>query len=745
MVTRHQTKRDTTPEIKGRSVKGRNEFGITLEDAREELKIEIEDAVDFLFSEFEEPWTKAEKYYAGETDIPDEVGRSTLVKTEVRDAIRHLMPNVLRVILQARKIVEYIPSGVMTAELAEQQALYVTQLFWAEGGYKIIYDSAMESMTKKVGPVKSYWEENPMPKYMEFRGITEEDLAEITNNEDMEIETVTPREGETDEPAIQLYDVDAYMYYTNGKIRMEAFPVYEFFISRNANCIDDAFVHGHRREVRVSEALEMGLEHDDWGSLDSEDPEQHEFAQQSRERRGYLKRDDNEQQQDDLLNRKFLLTECYCEYDLEGEGNTQKYIFYFGGSSYRYLHHQRIEDYAIDLVEVDPVPFASIGRSIADLTMKEQDTMTSLLRIIIDNGHMSNNPRHVANPNVTDFDDLMNGAIGAPVKSRQPGEVNTIDIPFTAAQLLPVLGYLEQDAENKVGITKAAQGLDPEALQSTDKEAVRNTIALAQGQVELIVRNIVETGLIPLFRRLLRLSMTHMDKVQVMRSKGVIVPVFPAAFNPDLVAEPNVGLGTTQPEAKMAALQFILAKQEQVIQTYGLDNPFTSLAHIYNTIEEMVELSGLYDVGRYFKMVTPQIEEQLAEQRAAAAQAAQEAGDDKTPMDPSKALMMIESGKAQVRMAEIMAQDATKQNEQRLDALKFQEDSDYKRDRLVQDKHLRMLEIQEGGRKSRADSAIKREQQRNTTRQQMQAAQIGKESMNGASNGRGDTGGEEPT
>jgi len=243
--------------------------------------------------------------------------------------------------------------------------------------------------------------------------------------------------------------------------------------------------------------------------------------------------------------------------------------------------------------------------------------------------------------------------------------------------------------------------------------------------------------------------MRYMDRVQVMRSKGVVVPVFPAAFDPDLVAVPNIGLGTTQPEAKMAALQFILAKQEQTIQTYGLDNPFVSLAHIYNTIEEMVELSGLYDVGRYFKMVTPQIEAQLAEQRAKAAKAAQEAGEDNTPMDPSKALMMIESGKAQVRMTEIMAQDAVKQNEQRLDALKFQEESDYKRDKLVQDKHLRMLEIQEGGRKARADSAIKREQQRNTSRQQMQAAQlgssIGKEQMNGAGNSGSQAGVEEST
>ena len=711
----------------------RGEFGISLRDVKRELAFEISSAYDFMTSEFADDWAKAEKYYAGGSGVPNTVGRSKVVKTEVRDAIRHLMPNVMRTMLQARKIVEYVPQKVQSAAMIEQQGAFATQIFWENNGYRTIYDSAMESMTKKIGPVKAYWESNPLPEFITMTGITKADLDMITESPDVEIDEVTPNtpiEGSD----VTLYDVEFYMYSTNGKIRMEAFPCHEFFISRNATNIEDAAVHGHRRTVTVSDAISLGIEYDDWSSLDPDDPEDNQFNDLSTKRRGYNKNAENDLESDDLLNHKFLFTECYCEHDLDGTGRPQKYVFYFGGSSYTYLHHEKVDDWCIELVQVDPVPFAAIGRSIADLTINEQDTMTSLLRAMIDNAHMANNPRHSADPMIVDFKDLMNNAIGAPIKSKRPGAIDTVDIPMTGQQLLPMLQYLEVDSENKVGVTKAAVGLDPNAMQSTDKQAVQNTIALAQGQVELIVRNIIETGLIPLFKRLLKLTMRHMDPVQLMRVQGTVIPVSTAAFNPDLVAVPNIGLGTASPEMKMSALQFVLAKQEDIIGKFGLDNPFVGLSNIYNTIEELVDLSGLHDVGRYFKVVTPEVEQQLAQQRAEAAKAEAEQAQGNTPMDPSKALMAIEAGKAQVALMNTQAKRADSESHLQLDALRFTEESDLARDKMVQDRALEMLRIEESGRKARAESSIRREQNRNTTRQQASALRMAEQSKKASMN-----------
>jgi hypothetical protein len=700
---------------------GRNEFGITVDEAVSELSLIVEESVNFLFSEFGSDWEKAERYFAGGCDIELVEGRSQVVKTEVRDSIRAAKPSIMRTLLQSRKIVEYIPNQLWGAGLAEQQSEYVTQQFWKNGGYKMILSCVDESMKKKIGPVKTFWEENPHPEYNHGTGMSAEEITALDEADDIEFISIEERSIPSGGNE-QVYDAEWNQLFYNGKVCMEAFPAIEFFINRNATGIDGAVVHGHRRDVTVSEALELGLDYGDWWRLDSDDPEQNQHQGESYERRRYQKNSTDDMDSKDLANHLFLLTECYCSFDLDGTGALQKYVFWLGGTGYTYLGHDKIDDWCIDLVEIDPVPFAPLGRSLADLTMNEQEMNTSVLRAITDNFHMANNPRYAANPLLTDFNDLMNNAIGAPVKNKNGGQIDVLDIPFTGQQGLPLLQYLEQDVQNKVGVTKASQGLDPDAMQSTDKDAVRNTIMLAQGQVELMVRNIIETGLIPLFRKMLRLSIRHMDRRQIIRSKGMVVPVDQSVFDPNLVAEPNVGLGSAAPEQKMQGLLFILSEQKETLGTFGMDNPFVSLTNIYNTLEDITELSGFHDVGRYFNLVTPEIEEKLAQQRQKAQEQQEALMAENQPMDPSKALMSIESGKSRIKMMEITAGREGKAKQLQFDSIKFNEESDIKRDQMIQDRILELTALREQNRASMTDERIREMQERNNRLHALESA-----------------------
>ncbi len=691
-----------------------NEFGIDLEHVISELNTEIEDSVNFIFSEFGDEWERAERYYAGGTDMPAEPGRSQVVKTEVRDSIRALKPSIMRTLLHARKPVEYLPTTVFGADLADQQALYVNQLFWANDGYNVLLSATSESMKKKIGPVKTYWEPDPIPKYIKATKVTAQDIEAVRNAPDCDIIELSdsPLEGEMlpGLGGVELYDIEFYKYYENGRIRMEAFPATEYFVSRNATGHEDGSIHGHRRDVTVGEALTLGLEYDEWEKLSPDDPEQNEHVGESTARRGYAVNSADDLESSDLANHKFLLTECYCSYDLDGTGQLQKYVFWFGGTNYEYLSHEKIEDFAIDVVQIDPVAFTSIGRSIADLTMAEQDFNTSILRAVGDNFHMANNPRPYANPMLVDFNDLMNNAIGAPIKVKAGGDIGTYNIPFTGQQGLPFLQYLEMDVQTKVGVTKASQGLDPDAMQSTDKEAVRNTIMMAQGQTEFIVRNILETALISMFKKLLKLSVRHMDRNQVVRSQGMIIPVDLALIDPDLVAIPNVGLGAASPEQKLQGLMFFLGKQEQYMEKFGFDNPFVSLEQVYNTYEDIAEITGFTNVGRYFKIITPDIEQQLAKRQEEAQKQQQEQQANAQFMDPSKAAISIESGRARIKQLEILADREKVAKDAQARAIEWQGDDDYKRDKLAQDRVIDLIKVKEGAKKTRADLQIRREQ-----------------------------------
>lgn len=646
-----------------------------------EIVENIEDAIDFRNSELEPEWEEAEYYYKGGVYLEDTDGRSLAVKTEVRDTIRAALPSVMRVLYQSRKPVEFTPSSIDHAAFIEQQGLYINQLFTACGGYRILYNTVLQAMKLKIGPMKVWWEEDPAPQFIRRTAISEEQVQELKDAPDIEVLTVesSPNAGE-----LSMYDVTARKYYSNGKIVVEDFPVWEFFFSRSATSLETAKVHGHQRTVTVSEAMDMGLEYDgEWSDLAGEDPETANSAQQAASRRGYYVSDDEKADADPLQD-QILLTEAYVKYDLNEDGKTERYVFYFGGEDYKYISHHEIADYCIDAACVDPQPYTIAGNSIADIAIPMQDNESSILRAIIDNAHMANNPRYAANPRDTDFDDLMAGAVGAPIKHKGNTPIQVVDVPFTGGALIPFLQYMEQDTEERVGVTKAATGLDSDAMQSTNKEAVQNTIALSQGQIELMVRNIIETALIPMFRKMLRLSVAHMDPMQVVRTKGVVLPINLGIFDADLAAEPNVGLGTAGHNEKMATLNFILSKQEQIIQNFGMDNPFTSLTQIYNTLEDLTEIGGIRDPGRYFTVVTKAIEQQIAQQKAEqAAEAAKNA-----PPDPTTALLQIEEAKGKLRELEIQVNARVEELKLAQKALKDAEDLDIKRDQMDQDRYL---------------------------------------------------------
>ncbi len=106
---------------------------LTADDIEGELSLEVESAVSFMHSELAPQWERAQRYYNGETDLPTQKGRSRIVSTQVRDAIRAARPSLLRIFLHADTIVEFLPSHTIHGALAHQQSVYANQLFFRSG------------------------------------------------------------------------------------------------------------------------------------------------------------------------------------------------------------------------------------------------------------------------------------------------------------------------------------------------------------------------------------------------------------------------------------------------------------------------------------------------------------------------------------------------------------------------------------------------------------------------------------
>lgn len=658
---------------------------IDVSDAVDELGALISTATNFIDQQFMPGWETAQKYYDGLTDLPTVTGRSKVVMTAVRDAIRSARPSLLRVFLQAETIVEYVPDGVRPAALAAQQSKFVNSLFFRSNGYRALYDCIQNAMLKKLGVMKFWFDDSTEVKYVDLTSLPADELERVMARQDIQVMSIEPSASQPviitpDGSQIQLFDAKIAVFTQNGTIRVESVPLDEFFIDENATGLDDFRVVGHRRQMRVGNAVAMGLPFEILDGLDTLDPELYAGAGESEYRRGYVKVE--EQESMDRMMRLILVTECYAYYDLEGIGIPQLYRFWLGGTNYELLDYEKAAQVPFGLISVDPEPGTVFGKSVFDVTHQEQDTMTSLMRATVDNAHLSNNRRLAVHDTLVNLDDVMNPAIGAPIRTKAPGQIQEIGVQSTISSMLPLLQFLQQDTEKKVGITGAAMGLDHDALQSTTRDAAMNTIQLSQGQVEVMARNIAE-GLKSVFNGILKLSMWHLPRSQVMEVNGDFLPVDTAMFDPALFMRANVGLGTGDATEKLAGLQGVLAQQKEIVASLGPSNPIVTYRNVYNTLEDITKLYGIHNVSRYFSPVTAEVEQQLAQQ------AQQAAANQQPVVDPGTAMIEAEKIKAQLKERELYVNALLEERRIALDnqikALEFAARDDLERDKMAQD------------------------------------------------------------
>ena len=646
----------------------------------------IQDAVDFVESEISEDRVKAQRYFDGETDLGYEDGRSSVVATKVRDIIRSIKPSLMRVFLNTDKPVEFVPKGPEDVGNAEQATSYVHWKFNELGGYKILNDAFHDALVKKTGIVKTYWEDYDEYETFTFTNLSDAEFALIVNEDDIEvIEHSETIEISMDPMGMEMqvtrHDIKIVKTFTKGKLCVESVPQEEFFVDRNARSIDDAYVVCHRAEMRVGDVVAMGFDFDQVSELSGISETDSLTDEEEHARRGYS-RDRMDEDYNDPSMKNVLITEAYMRMDVDGTGYPILYKFILGGSGYELMDMMPCDNIPFAVFECDPEPHAFYGRSVADLIMNDQDASTSMLRGVLDNVALTNNPQLGVIEELTNMDDLLNNEIGAIVRMKQQGAVTPMSVPFVAGTTLPAMQYMDQQIEQKTGVTRASMGLDPDALQNTTATAVNATMQAAAGQVEVIARNFAEGGMKRLFKLMLEEFIKNTDDETVMRLNGRFTPIDPRVWNSDMDLSVNVGLGTGQEDTKMAALNQALGMQMQIWSNYGPSNGLVTMTQIRNTLADMLAMGGLRNSDRYFMPMDPQTE-QLLVQQAQQAQQAMAQG-----QDPNQAYLQAETIKMQGRLQsdqmKTQAKMQTDMAKMQLDAQKAAAEEDLERDKMDQ-------------------------------------------------------------
>ena len=647
----------------------------------------IQDAQSFIESEISEDRIKAQKYYNGDVDIGEEEGRSRVVATKVRDTIRQIKPSLMRIFLSNENFVEYVPKDPQQVPVAELATKYIHSKFQESNGYRVLSNAFHDALLKKVGVVKCYWDEYEESETYELTNLTDQELAIIASDDAVEIiEQETEMSMSVDEFGAEVempvHEVRVMKKTTEGKLCIESVPPEEFFVNREAVSIEDCYVCGHRTEMRVGDLVAMGYDFEEVSELSGienyDTMEEAEFF----ERTGYDTMEDHESKQDPSM-KLVAVTEAYMKIDVDGTGVPQLYKLTLGGGDYKLLDKEPCCTIPFAIFESDPEPHTFFGNSIADLIVNDQDAATAMLRGVLDNIAMTNSPRLAMVEGQVNIDDLLNNEIGGIVRMRQAGAVTPLDVPFVAGQTLAALEYYDQTIEQKTGVSRASNGLDPDALQNTTATAVQMTASAAAGQVEVIARNLAEGGMRRLFSLMLKEVIANSPDQELMRMNGMFVPVDPRVWDKNMRLEVNVGLGTGKEDQKVQALAGTLQTQMAILQQYGFQNGLVSLTNIRNTLGDILALGGLRNSDRYYAPMNPQIEQQLMMQMQQ--QAAQN-----PPQDPNAAL-----AQAQIQAEQIKAQSKAQTDAMRLqlDAQKAIAEDDRKRDEMDQDLLIQAAKI----------------------------------------------------
>ena len=574
----------------------------------------ISNAVDFVESEISQDRIKAQRYYDGEVDLGYEDGRSKVVATKVRDTVRAVKPSLMRIFLSTSKPVEFVPTGPEDVAMAEQATEFMHHEFTRLNGYRVMNDAFQDALVKKQGIVKAYWMTYPEAEIYTYSDLSDDEYTYLIDDDNVTvIEHTAEISIEMDQMGVEIemptHSVKLSRQKERGELCIESVPPEEFFIDRDARSMADAYIVAHRTDMRAGDLIAMGYDSDVVLNLDSFDGGSDMTDAETFERRGYDADISDENEQDPTM-KNVSVTEAYMRIDVDGTGIPILHKITCGGTKYEMLDFDSCDEIPFAKFEIDPEPHTFYGRSLAEIVMDDQDAATSVLRSILDNVAMTNNPRLGIVEGAVNIDDVLNNEIGAIVRMRAPGSVQELTVPFTAGQTLGALTYLDGLVESKTGVSRASMGLDPDAMQSTTKAAVQATVQAAAGQVEVMVRNLAD-GMRDLFGIMLRLSSKNVDEEQMMRMNGSFVPVDPRVWDQSMDVSINVGLGTGREEEKIMALNQALQMQTMVYQNYGPMNGLVSMTNIRNTLADQLAVAGIRNADRYFAPITPEIEMQV--------------------------------------------------------------------------------------------------------------------------------------
>lgn len=576
---------------------------------------------------------------------PDRPGRSRIACSDIMDAIEWMMPSLIKTFAGSYECVSVSPVGAEDVDKAEKLQKLLNWQFLSPhvNGFNVLYMWIKSSLIYGTSVVKVTWVDKYKKKGFDIPIAGEEEIAAIMNDDDYIDVYASPEEvvpgtvlsqemldaasrspsmlasiGQMNAPGVGIQPVAVAPMRVYRDVRgikkiktysgpqVEVVSPEDFYIDPDAKSIDSAQFVVHRvwktfgemkrlEEDGVYRDVDRVLSLMDKNREDAYNAEESErYAAAGAQDPALNETSDADKQ---TARKKLEVFEWWGKLDLAGDGIQENYLVVLCGDNILrmernpYAHEQ--PPFEVLRPMLDPFKFTGVG--VPELVGEFQEVKTAIMRQTLDNISFQNNGMWIVNRHAgVDLNALLNPRPGAVVRTNiVQGAVQPVTPSSLQSMPLNMIELVDSMMQKRTGVTSYNQGVDANSLNKTATGITKIMNASAQ-RIELIARIMAETGIRPLYQKLLMLNQQFVDQAIVIRVFNEPITISPDDLAGEFDVSVDVGGATNKDEARTQQLMLLMQYAANLMQL-GVMRP----VNVYEICRKMMQIWGWKDCERY--------------------------------------------------------------------------------------------------------------------------------------------------
>lgn len=529
-------------------------------------------------------------------------GRSSVVSTDVADAIEWIMPEVMKAFTQNNEVVTFDPVGPDDRRQAELESRFVYDVLMKDnGGFIALHEFFKDALMQKNGFFKIWYDNEECVTTEDYTGLNPLEFEMLQQDPELEIIGLDEEQFTDENGSMVIYNVNCKRTKRNGKIKVKCIAPDDMRINRmhNSVCLKDARFIAHAMTMTKSDLIEAGFDKEIVDSLPTESEEFRESKNYRFSMQGENIAPYGGSSKDPSMY-TYDVSECYLRIDLNGDGIAERVKITVAGFDN--------PTHVLDIEEVEEWPFVSatailmshklFGLSIYDRLKEIQEQKTAIWRNILDNMYLKNNQRTIAVEGMVNLDDLLVSRPGGIIRAKRADAVAPYVTPDLGSDVYRMVDYLDQVRAGRVGVSPEGSIADQSIGDAVGSEGVERLLSQKEELVGLMVRVFAETGIKPLMEMIRSLLMKHIDSTMDYEFHDEWVQVAPKNWITRNRTTVRVGTGSGNRQQQASALTQILAYQEKLMAAPG--QALVTEAQVFTALNDLAKVSGMPGAGAYF-------------------------------------------------------------------------------------------------------------------------------------------------